>query len=324
MQKTNSYALAASVSLMLMVAACSQPAHEEAASTEMATTMDISEAPPAGAASADSIEAPNISPSAAPGVAFNYRYAFRLPNNRIAAVQEQHAQACEKLGITKCRITGMRYSVVDGDDVSAYLQFKLDPVLARQFGKDGIAAVTAAEGMLVDSEISGTDEGSNIKQSNVRSAGVRERLADVERQLARGDLKGAERAQLQQQAENLRDQLDNEAQARTDSEDALANTPMTFHYGTGSSIPGFDGSSPLKDSWRAAVGSFVTMLGFVMLAIGVILPWLLLAALLLALWRAPLLLGVRRWFAGQKAKSAEYLDQLDEKNGTAPKSGVSD
>ncbi len=250
--------------------------------------MDVSEG------GADAAAGPNIGVTAAPGVAFNYRYAFRLPNTRIAAVQESHAQACEKLGIAKCRITGMRYGLVDGDDVRAMLAFKLSPEIARQFGKDGIAAVTAAEGMLVDSEISGTDEGAAIKASTIRSAELKDRLTEIEKQLRAGGLASAERVQLQQQADELRQQLQGERQSRGDSVEALANTPMVFHYGSGSSIPGFDGASPFKDSWRAATRSFVTMLGFVMLTVGVLLPWLLLGGLVYALWRSALFDGLRR------------------------------
>lgn len=255
-----------------------------------------SEAPMAADAAAESADAeagPNISVTAAPGVAFNYRYAFRLPSTRIMAVQEGHAAACEKLGIAKCRITGMRYTVVDGDDVNAMLQFKLAPEIARQFGKDGIAAITAAEGMLVDSEINGTDEGAAIKASQVRSAEGQDRSAELEKQLQRPGIKDAERARLQGELGDIRRALQGEAQARADSNDALANTPMTFHYGTGSSIPGFDGTSPLKDSWRAAVSSFVTMLGFVMLTIGVLLPWALLLLLLWMLWHSRAGQGIR-------------------------------
>jgi hypothetical protein len=36
--------------------------------------------------------------TAAPGVAFFYRYAFSLPAEKVATTQEAHAQACEKLG----------------------------------------------------------------------------------------------------------------------------------------------------------------------------------------------------------------------------------
>lgn len=285
------------------------PPRSEAMRSEAITTMDVSESPPA----------PGIMPTAAPGVAFNYRYAFRLPNNRIAAVQEQHAQACEKLTVAKCRITGMRYSLVDGDEVRAYLQFKLSPELAREFGKNGIAAVTAAEGMLVDSEISGNDEGTAINQSDVRSATIRSRIAEVERQLNRSAAGSGERMQLQAQLESLRRQLDSETQARTDSEEALANTPMAFHYGSGSTIPGFDGSSPLRDSWRASVSSFMTMLGVVLMGLGVSLPWLLLIGFLLLLWRTPPVRRLKSWLTGTKARTETYLDELAEHTGGASK-----
>lgn len=271
------------------------------------------------AAREDSIGALGIVPTSAPGVAFNYRYAFRLPNNRIATVQEEHAQACEKLTITKCRITGMRYSLVDGDEVRAYLQFKLSPELARQFGKEGIAAVIKAEGMLVDSEISGNDEGTNINQSRLRTASINDRMKEIERRLASKGLADFERAQLQQQAASLRQQLANEEQNRSNSEEALANTPMSFHYGSGSTIPGFDGSSPLKESWRAAVGSFMMMLGVVLMAVGVSLPWLLLVGLLFALWRSSIMRGLRSWIGGGKAQTELNLDELAQQSGaTSP------
>lgn len=300
MRKMIAGMIASGTAMILVLAGCSQSHREEPAS------MDMSES----AVSADAVGAPNIAITAAPGVAFNYRYAFRLPTNRINAVQEQHAQACEKLGVTKCRITGMRYSLIDGDDITASLQFKLSPEIARQFGKDGIAAVTAAEGMLVNSEISGIDEGANIKSSQVRSAELNDRLAEIEKQLSQPGLKDAERTQLQSQADSLRQQRQNESQSRSDSEEALANTPMEFHYGSGSSIPGFDGSSPLKESWRAAVSSFMTMLGFVLLVVGVALPWLFLAVLLVALWRAPPVRAIRTWFAGQRIKTNQHSDEL--------------
>src|SRR3546814_7722197 len=55
---------------------------------------------------------PNIGVTSAPGVAFIYAYAFRLDDSRIAAVQEEHAAACEALGTTRCRITGMTYRLI--------------------------------------------------------------------------------------------------------------------------------------------------------------------------------------------------------------------
>ena len=77
----------------LLLAGCSQ---ERQPHTEDLRTYDVAESapdrmvpPPPMApttsrnASASADQAPNISVTAAPGVAFNYRYAFRLPNARI-------------------------------------------------------------------------------------------------------------------------------------------------------------------------------------------------------------------------------------------------
>jgi hypothetical protein len=123
--------------------------------------------------------------TAAPGVAFAYRYAFRLPGNRIAQVQEAHAQTCEKLGIYRCRITGMRYRLVNQKDIQAMLALRLDPKVARQFGKDATELVKKAEGMLVDQEISGEDVGTRISGANRSEERLREELRRIEAELAR-------------------------------------------------------------------------------------------------------------------------------------------
>ena len=279
-----------------LLAGCSKPASEDRSVGAKTETMDMREqAAPAAMAP------PDISPHAAPGVAFNYRYAFVLPSKTISVVQEQHAAACEKLGPTQCRITGMRYSLVDEDSVSASLSFKLAPELARSFGKDGIAAVEKAGGKLVDAAIDGEDVGTQITDSQRRSASARSELARIEAQLASGAAKDDERAQLQQQAERLRQQLAGESQTRTEGEERLANTPMTYDY-TGDE--GFTlGRHPFGDAAQSSWDSLTGMISLVLLTIGVLLPWLLLAALLLALWRSPPGLWLRRKVRG-KPKAA--------------------
>lgn len=151
-----------------LLAACSKPSdNRESAQDNMrvaAPAVMREEAASGGMA------VPGISPHAAPGVAFNYAYAFVLPSKAISGVQESHAAACEKLGIARCRITGMRYSLTDEDSVYAQLTFKLDPALARAFGKEGIAAVENAKGKLVDASITGQDVGTQITASQRRSA----------------------------------------------------------------------------------------------------------------------------------------------------------
>lgn len=247
-------------------------------------TFDLPESMPVPARM-DSSDAPAIAVSAAPGVAFNYRYAFRLPNARISAVQEAHAQMCEKLGIDRCRITGMRYRLVDEDDVSAMLAFKLEPAIARDFGKRAEAGVKEAQGMLVDSEISGVDMGERIAAADRNRTALREELAKIDTQLAQPGLSAPERTRLEQQAQDLRRQLRAADDDKDDARSSLATTPMVFNYGSGGMIPGFDGTSPLRDAFATGWRSFVTMVSFVVIAIGVLVPWALLGAIAYLVWR---------------------------------------
>lgn len=241
-------------------------------------------APPPPPAS-PSAAGPNVNVTAAPGVAFNYRYAFRLAAGRIAGVQEEHAAACEKLGLTRCRITGMRYRLVGRDQVEAMLAMKVDPALARAFGKEGIAAVTRAEGMLVDAQISGEDVGSRIKAATRGQAEIREELAKVEAQLARGGLPGSERAELQIRAQELRDQLRATTSNKRDDEELLATTPVTYEYGSGELARGFDERPPLAQAAQRGFDNFIDGLGWILILVVTLLPWLLLALGLVWLWR---------------------------------------
>jgi hypothetical protein len=228
---------------------------------------------------------PAIGPTAAPGVAFNYRYAFRLPGERISAVQEQHAAACEKLGLDRCRITGMRYRLLGEDDVEAMLAFKLDPAIARQFGKNGIEAVTRSEGMLVDSEISGEDAGADIERATRNVNQLDEDLNRIEAQLARKGLGPAERGELQMQAERIRESIRATRANREDRRESLAKTPMVFQYGSGNVAPGFDNRSPLKAALERAGENFVAGFATLLVIFVTLLPWAIVLLFLYWLFR---------------------------------------
>lgn len=260
---------------------------EQAPMTEMAASESMS---------ADAVAGPNVRVSAAPGVAFNYRYAFRVPDAKIAAVQEEHAAACETLGLSRCRITGMRYSLIDEDEVTASLAFKLDPSIARKFGKEAIASVEKAKGILVDSQIQGVDVGSGISASQRRSSDLQAELSRIEARLKAGGMGDRERTELQEQAQRIRQQLDSERDTRRAGEEQLATTPMEFSYSGGEGIPGFGSGNPFAGAWETAIASFVTMASFLLLLIGGGLPWVLLGALLMWLLRSRLGAGVRRWW----------------------------
>lgn len=286
---------------ILPLAACSQQPREQQSenlrtydTAEPPAPMQVNAPPPMSpsvsasrdaAATAEQAGGPNIAVSAAPGVAFNYRYAFRLPNARIQTAQEAHAAMCEKLGITRCRITGMRYSLVNERDVSASLELKLDPAIARAFGKDATKVVADAEGMLVDQQISGIDAGASIERANRGRAELQDELDRVNRELARPGLSSVVRDRLLSEAAALRSQIRALGEQKAADEKSLATTPMAFYYGSGKAIPGFDEPAPLKDALARGVYNLLSGIGFLIVAILALLPWVLLAALLYWVYR---------------------------------------
>lgn len=250
------------------------------------TQMDAIAPPPvAYEGPSDRLQAPGITPTSAPGVAFNYRYAFRMPAERISEVQEQHAAACEKLGLDRCRITGMRYRLINDRDIEAMLAFRLDPTLARQFGKQGIEAVGAAEGMLVDSEISGRDVGSEIGETDRGNAQLRDELERVERELRRSGLKASERVELQAQAERLRQTLRANQTTQSERRESLASTPMVFQYGSGNLAPGFDSRPSIQAALEQAGANFVDGVALLLVFLLTLLPWGLAVALVAWIYR---------------------------------------
>lgn len=242
-------------------------------------------------------DAPSIAPTAAPGVAFRYFYAFELPDEAIAPVQEQHASRCESLGISRCRITGLTYSVGQDDAVSASLTVKLAPAIARQFGKEATGDVKEANGRLRSTEFTGTDTEPVTTEATRQQSDIETRIADIERQLssARRD---AERAQLQAQLDQLRSQLSQTQSTIAGAREQLASTPMTFNYYGRGGISGFR-TNPLREAARLFVSSLVTMVTFVLRLLAVALPWAVLIVLLVMLARTRVGKAVGRFFASR-------------------------
>jgi hypothetical protein len=275
---------------LLSIAGCSKQASEESAATESThTQMDIApeqkrEAAADAAVAAPAAEAaPGLTTTAAPGVAFAYRYAFTLPAKAISSVQQQHASACERLGPTRCQITGMNYNQPREGEVSARLDLLLAPEIAQRFGSEGIAAVEAADGSLDNATINGDDAGGAIEQSQQQSAGLKAELARIERRLISKGLAQDERIELTRRADELRGQLRQEQVLRADKEASLATTPMSFAYGSEGLFAA--NGDPFGKAAANSASSVKALLGFVLTFAGLALPWLLLAALIVMVVR---------------------------------------
>jgi Domain of unknown function (DUF4349) len=243
-----------------------------------------------------------VSPSVAPGVAFQYNYDFRVPAKQIEAVQDEHAAACETLGLSRCQITGLTFTQNENRDPSGRMEFMLDPSIARRFGRDAIASVEKAEGVLATSNVSGENVGAEIASSQVRSAGMEAEVKRIEARLAGKGLANDERVELRNRAEELREMMGGEKDSRRTGEKRLATTPVVFNYSGDMGI-GADGS--FGGAVAASTSSMTTMLSMLVLLLGVVLPWLLPIAAIVLLIRSPFGAGLRRWWN----KSSPLVDE---------------
>lgn len=217
---------------------------------------------------------PDIDPAAAPGVAFDYSYAFRLEAERIADMQQEHQRLCERYG-PRCRITGMDYRAANEDDVQAMLSFLVDPAIAGQFGRESVRAVTAADGELAGSEIEGTEIGTALKANTGNLEELEAELARVEARLSQRGLRWRERARLDDQRQDLRRQIAELRSTTASQERQLATAPMLFRYGSGRFAPGPARGPTLAEAAESAADNFLGGLNIVLVLFVTLSPWLL-------------------------------------------------
>lgn len=275
--------------MALALIGCSEKAAEDAATLDTPTAESVTEE-----GSADAAAAPRIGIEAAPGVAFDYAYTFRLADDRISKIQEEHAAACETLGIQRCRIVDVRYQLTDEELVEAQTQFKLDPGIARKFGANAIASVEKAEGVLADASVAGEDVGTEILTSQQRSAGSEAEIARLEERLKSGGLDKRERAELLAQIGQLRGEIGNERQNRRSGEARIAWTSVAFNYASDGGLPGIGHENPFASAGETLMRSGSTALSFVLTLGAALLPWALLFGLIVAFWRSRFMVAVRQ------------------------------
>lgn len=298
--------------LLATTAGCSQSGNDGNRTATPTTertanaTADASEAnaippelPAPSGSRAETGTAPTIDPQLAPGVAFDFRYAFRLEADRVAEIQREHQQLCASYG-SRCQVTGIDYRAANDEDVEASLSFLVDPAIAAQFGREGVRAVTAADGELIDSGVSGTDIGTSLKENHGQLDDLQAELDRVEARLAQPNVRSAERAQLEAQRQSLRQQIDSLNETTGEQEHRLATVPIQFRYGSGALAPGPGHGPTLGQATARAANTFLGALKTLAILFVSISPWALTGLLLWLGFRA----ARRRW-PGKPAASAE-------------------
>jgi hypothetical protein len=254
---------------------------------------------PARRSSADRGTAPDIDPDLAPGVAFDFSYSFRLAADRVSEMQREHQQLCASYG-PRCQVTGVDYRAANEEDVEGTLSFLVDPAIAAQFGREGVRAVTAADGELIDSAVNGTDVGTSLKASNGQLDELQAELDRVEARLARRDVRAGERSQLEEQRQSLRQQISALSATTGEQEQRLATVPIQFRYGSGALAPGPGRGPTVGEATARAANNFLGALKFLLILFVSISPWVLTGLLAWIGFRA-----VRKRRTGQPAAPAD-------------------
>jgi hypothetical protein len=244
---------------------------------------------------------PDIAGNSVAGVAFDYSYDLTLPSSRISDLQEEHARACERLGATRCRITGLRYTVGRQGDVSANLSVKIAAPLARAFGRAGVKQAESVGATLTGADISGTDVATAAAATATERTDVAAERARIDRELARVDLSPRERAELRQQQAVAQGQATAAAATASEQRESLANTPMSFDYTTGRGTGLVDRLQDAGDTALGSIGLTVTALLWVLAALG---PPLLVILLVFLVWRR----WIQRWWT-------ELMVRIDRRTG---------
>jgi len=205
---------------------------------------------------------------APPDAKYDYRYAFRLPGGRIAGVQESNQRGCEQLGPTRCRVTALRYKVDDHNNVAAILTVRIDPLLARAFGKAASDVVTGARGTLTDAEAASTDAAARSGSVVARLRGA---LADAQAQRRDGALTPEQRTDLNARAARMQAAIAAIGEVDQGEGDSLATTPMLLTYSSGGALTGGPGAT-----FSDAGDSFMTSLAGLANVLAGIGPWVIL------------------------------------------------
>ena len=272
----------ASVAVAALLSACSQEVSENEAAP---TDASAQEAAADNSATEPTAIGPRVDRQLASGVAFTYDMAFRIADDQISAAQDAHIDACAELGRNQCRVADVRYERKQDGPIEASLTFMVDPALTRAFARNAVSIVEGLDGTLDSSNINGVDVGTGIDQSQRLSADLGGDLERLEQRLRSPGLSARERTEIEAQLGRLRGDLRSEEQGRRQSESRLAATPVHFDYHGTIGAAGINYDRPFSSAFAASTESFASAAAFVLLLLGIMLPWALMLGGAILIWR---------------------------------------
>jgi hypothetical protein len=195
---------------------------------------------------------------------FDYRYAYRLPSDKLKGVIQSNADACDRIGPARCRILAMRYRVSDSNQIHAVLTLKIDPAIARDYGEAVNKSVTGVYGVLVDTQVTGADSTNAARSLEVINR-LRDQLKSTQAQMTTDP--GAKI-----RADKIQAALDTITEVESTQGQSLASAPMLMTYESSNALTGLGSADANFHTAGTSLENSVARLLVVLAAVG---PWLL-------------------------------------------------
>jgi hypothetical protein len=205
---------------------------------------------------------------------FDYRYAYRLPGDRLKAVLQSNADACDRIGPARCRILAMRYRVSDSNQIHAVLTLKIDPAIARDYGEAVTKSVTGSYGLLVDTQVTGADSTNAARSLEVINR-LRDQLKSTQTQIPTDP--GAKA-----RADKIQAALDTITEVESNQGQSLASAPVLMTYESSNALTGLGSADANFHTAGTSLENSVARLLVVLAALG---PWLIALLVLIIVLR---------------------------------------
>lgn len=269
--------------LIAALAACNNSNQE--ASSQSGTTMkfDVAEEPPASEATPAQTGGAPVE-VALPQIAYTYSYTFRLRSDAVTSIQERHAKMCEALGPARCRVVDLKRSAGSGDYVTGSLTLQVAAPIAGRFGEELVASAAAVEGETIDRGIAAEDLSKQIIDTSAR---IKTKEILVERLTKLLETRSGNIAQAVEAERAINGAQEELEQARAwlaEMRGRVAMSTFQIEYQSGAPLGG-GFSDPIREAF-AGVGEMTGRnVAIAITLVAAILPWALLLALTLGLYR---------------------------------------
>ncbi|MGS1016816.1 DUF4349 domain-containing protein [Allosphingosinicella humi] len=264
------------------LAACGRSNHEAVSQSGEAKLDIAAESPASEPAPAQQGGAPVE--VALPQIAYTYSYTFRLRSDAVTSIQERHAKMCEALGPARCRVVDLKRSAGSGDYVTGSLTLQVAAPIAGRFGEELVANAAAVEGETIDRGIAAEDLSKQIIDTSAR---IKTKEILVERLTKLLETRSGNIAQAVEAERAINGAQEELEQARAwlaEMRGRVAMSTFQIEYQSGAPLGG-GFSDPIREAF-AGVGEMTGRnVAIAITLVAAILPWALLLALTLGLYR---------------------------------------